>query len=634
MSCHPSAPSAPHVVRVLLSLVVPCFFAWPPATAAAQSTLDPVVVTGTREPETLSRSTADIVVIDSATIRASTADSVEDLLRREAGMQLARNGGPGQNSGFFIRGASTNSTVVLVDGVRIGSATLGQAEFEALSLAQIDRIEVLRGPASSLYGADAVGGVVQIFTRRGEGGLRVTASAAIGGERSRQGAAGVSGAVGAFDYAASLGRDSSRGVSALYPGDQFGSYNPDRDGYARNSGSLQLGYALAPGHRVAVHALETNLHSQFDSVQYLPPDYVADPSPDFRNRLVTRVTSADYRGVVNALWTTTAQLSRSVDDLTSGAAMPSRFVTRREQGTWQNALTLGAGQQLVVAYERLSERAAADGFTTEPKRRNDAVVVGYSGSLGRHALQADLRRDDNSDYGGNTTGRLGYAFTVLPGLKLRALAGTSFRAPTFNDLYYPGYGVATVRPEKGRSVEAGVSWQGDTNSASATVFRNRVRDLIGYQPDRAFCPTDPAFNFGCAGNVNRARLQGATFAGSQRWGGFAVRASVDLLDAKDADSGRRLVRRAAHQETLVADFDAGPWRIGASGLFVGSRPEGGAVLGGYGVLDLRASWRLQRQWQLEAKLLNALDHRIEPVRDYQGIGRQAWLGVRFDSVGL
>src|SRR5207253_6734826 len=123
--------------------------------AAAEGALAPVVVTATREPESIGRSTADVVVIDADAIRNSRADSVEDLIRRAAGMQVIRNGGPGQSSGFFIRGASTNSTVVLVDGVRIGSATLGQAEFEALSLAQIERIEVLRGPASSLYGADA-----------------------------------------------------------------------------------------------------------------------------------------------------------------------------------------------------------------------------------------------------------------------------------------------------------------------------------------------------------------------------------------------------------------------------------------------------------------------------------------------
>ncbi len=635
MSRFSSARPAPRAGRALFLLA---FFTLATAAAAAAdnvgSTLDPVAVVGSREPQTLSRSAADVVVIDTATIRSSTADSVEDLIRRESGMQLARNGGPGQSTGFFIRGSSTNSTVVLIDGVRIGSATLGQAELEALSLAQVERIEVLRGPASSLYGADAVGGVIQIFTRRGDGDPRFVAAAAVGGYGSREGSVGVSGARGGFDYAASLGRDRSSGVSALFPGDRFQSFNPDRDGYARNAGSLQLGYTPAAGHRIAVHALETRLNAQYDGAEFPPPDFKADATPDFRNRLTTRVVSADYRGAVTSFWTTTLQASRSVDDLTSGGNVTSRFVTRREQGTWQNALAFAAGQQLVLAYEHLSEGASADVFASNPKRRNDAVIAAYSGQFAAHGVQADLRRDDNSDYGNNTTGRLGYSFTVVDGLKLRALAGTSFRAPTFNDLYYPGYGVAGVRPEKGRSIEAGINWQGATANASATVFRNRVRDLIGYQPDRSFCPAGTAFDFGCAGNVSRARLSGASFASGQRWGGFSLRANVDLLDAKDADSGERLVRRAAHQESVVADYDAGPWRLGAAFLFIGSRPDGDAVLGGYGTLDLRASWRLHRQWQLEAKLLNALGHRIEPVRDYQGLGRQAWLGVRFDSAGL
>ena len=602
--------------------------------AHAQTALDPVVVTGTREPDLLSRSSADIVFIDSATLRASTADTLEDLLRREAGLQITRSGGPGQNAGFFIRGASTNSTVVLVDGVRIGSATLGQAELEALGLAQIERIEVLRGPASSLYGADAVGGVVQIFTRRGEGPPRVTGAVALGGYGSREASLGLSGSAGAFDYAASLGRESSQGVSALRPGDAFGSYNPDRDGYARNSGSLRFGWSPATNHRIGVNVLQTHLNAQFDALEFAPPDFAPNASPDFRNRLITRAAAVDYRGEISSMWTTTLRLSSSVDDLTSGGNVLSRFITRREQATWQNALLLAPGQRVLLAYEHLSERARADVFTSDPHRRNDAFVLGYAGHSGPHGLQADLRRDDSSREGGNTTGRVGYAYSLPEGVKLRALAGSTFRAPTFNDRYYPGYGVATVRPEKGRSLEVGANWQGATASASITLFRNRVRDLIGYQPDRAFCPADPAYDFGCASNVSRARLQGVTLAASQRWGGFSVRGNVELLDARDADTNERLVRRAAHQESMAADYDAGVWKVGAAVLLIGSRPDGGAKLGGYGTLDLRTAWRVRPQWQVEAKLLNALDHRIEPVRDYQGLGRQAWLGLRFDGAGL
>jgi len=423
------------------------------AMGADGSALAPVVITATREPEAIGRSTADIVVIDADAIRNSNADSVEDLIRRIAGVQVVRNGGPGQNSGFFIRGASTNSTVVLVDGVRVGSATLGQAEFEAFSLAQVERVEILRGPASSLYGADAVGGVVQIFTRRGEGAPRWNAAADLGGYHSWRGDVGASGTVGgAIDYALSLGHDESRGVSAIAPGDQFGQFNPDRDGFKRHSGTLRVGFTPAPGHRIGVHLLETGLNAQYDATE--PPSF-ADPSPDFRNRLVTRVASLDYRGTPTRAWTTTLQASSAVDDLTSGGNIQSRFITRREQATWQNALALDAGQQLVVAYEHVDERASADVFSTEQRRRNDAGVLGYSGAFGAHTLQADVRRDSNSVYGGNTTGRIGYAFDVGNGVKLRALAGTTFRAPTFNDLFYPGFGVATIQPERGRSIEAG-----------------------------------------------------------------------------------------------------------------------------------------------------------------------------------
>jgi vitamin B12 transporter len=635
MSCHLEAPrpsrQRPGRIALAFHLALLVSSVSVVDAGAADNSLAPVVVTATREPAAIGRSTADIVVIDADAIRSTGADSVEDLIRRIAGIQVVRNGGPGQSSGFFIRGSSTNSTVVLVDGVRVGSATLGQAEFESFSLAQIERIEVLRGPASSLYGADAVGGVVQIFTRRGEGAPRGNAAAEVGGYHSWRGDAGASGAVGRWDYALSLGHDESRGVSAIAPGDQFGQFNPDRDGFTRESGTLRFGLTPAPGHRIGVHLLETRLNAQYDATE---PPFFDDPSPDFRNRLVTRVASLDYRGKPASAWTTTLQASSAVDDLTSGGNVESRFITRREQATWQNALALGTGQQVLLAYEHVEERASAEAFPTEQARRNDAGVLGYSGAFGAHTLNADVRRDVNSIYGGNTTGRVGYAFDLGAGFKLRALAGTTFRAPTFNDLAFPGFGVPTIQPERGRSFEAGASWQGDAATLSATVYRNRVHDLIVFEPDRAFCPPDPAYDFGCAANRQRARLQGATLAATARWQQIDLRANVDFLDATDEDTGVRLPRRAAHQESAGADYVAGPWRFGASALFVGSRPDAGVVLGGYAVVDLRVAWQPRAEWQFEARLANALDRTIEPVRDYRGLGRQGWIGVRYASSGL
>lgn len=638
-----SAPHAPRAVRSpllsrlgLASIAALSTLATP---ASAQDRLNPIIVTGSREPQLLDRVTADVVVIDAERIRASTADSVEDLLRREAGVQVSRNGGPGQSAGVFIRGAGSSNTVVLVDGVRIGSATLGQVGFEAISLSQIERIEVLRGPGSSLYGADAVGGVIQIFTKRGEGEARVYANGAVGGYQSRNGNFGVSGAQGALDYAASLGRESSRGVSALKPGDQFGNYNPDTDGFTRDTGQFKLGYTLAPGHRVGLNVVQSRLNAQYDGSEYVAPTFAQDASPDFRNKLRGGVVSLDYRGVIDSAWTATAQLAHNDDDLKSGGNVIDRFRTLRDQLTAQAAWKSGADQQVVLAYEHLNEKAESTQYLGDVKRSNNAFVFGYTGQFGAQVLQADVRHDDNSVYSGNTTGRLGWSTEVMKDLRVRALAGTTFRAPSFNELFYPGYGVSgypgfNVTPEHGRSMELGLNWRSAGNEVGLTVYRNRVHDMIGYEVDNTLCPPTLAYQYGCARNIGQAQLQGATLSGAQRWGALQIRATADVLDAKDLDTHQRLVRRAAHQESLSADYDMGTWTFGAALLAVGARPDGTATLAAYETLDLRARWRVAKQWQLEARLLNATDRTIEPARDYQSLGRQAWIGVRFDGKGI
>lgn len=602
--------------------------------AQAQTRLAPVVIVATREPVPLDQVTADVVVIDAQRVRESAADSLEDLLRREAGVQISRSGGPGHSAGIFVRGASSQSTLVLVDGVRVGSATLGLVSFDAIGLAQIERVEVLRGPGSSLYGADAVGGVVRITTRRGEGPAHFSARVAAGEYGSKEGEAAFSGASGRFDYAASLSRESSDGVSNLRAGDQFGNYNPDRDGYSRRTAQARLGYSLAPGHRVALSVLDARLKSHFDSSEYAPPDYAQDPSPDFLTRLDTQVVGISYDGVLSPIWTTRLQLAHNADESRDGANFPERFVTRRDQYTWQNAFALGAQQQLVAVLERLEERAQSSAFSSEKRRHNDSVVLGYSGKFGANLLSADVRHDDNSVYGGKTTGRLGWGYELGHGLTARALAGTTFRAPSFNDLYYFGYGVDTIRPERGRSIEIGLNWLSGDSNASVTVFRNRVRDLIAYESDRSFCPVDPSYDYGCARNVNRARLQGATLTAGHRFGALSLRGTVDLLSARDERSGDRLSRRAKHQQTLGADYQAGPWSFGATLLTLGNRPDGGKRLGGYSTLDLQARWRFAPQWQVEAKVLNVGDRDVEPARDYRALGRQAWLGLRYSGIGL
>jgi vitamin B12 transporter len=247
-------------------------------------------------------------------------------------------------------------------------------------------------------------------------------------------------------------------------------------------------------------------------------------------------------------------------------------------------------------------------------------------------LSADVRYDDSSVYGGKTTGRLGWGYELGHGLTARALAGTTFRAPDFNDLYYPYYGVLSLRPERGRSIEVGLDWRSGDSTVSATAYRNRVRDLIDDVYD-SLCP-DATYLYGCASNIGKAKLEGVSLSAAHRLGALSLRATADVLSARDEGTDARLDRRARHQGTFNAEYQIDAWSFGGTLLAVGDRPDGQKHLGGYSTLDLQTRWRFAPQWQLEAKVLNVGDRDVELVRDTRALGRQAWLALRYSGVGL
>lgn len=590
-----------------------------------------LVVTGSREPLTRHQLAADVVVIDAERIRASAADSLEDLLRREAGVQVLRNGAPGQNAGIMMRGASSGQTLLLVDGVRVGAATLGAPEFDLISLADVERVEILRGPASSLYGADAIGGVVQVFTRRGRGAPHVGVRLAAGGYGAREASATGDARVEAIDLAAGLNHERARGLSANRPNDLFGNHNPDADGFSRRSASLQAGWSPAPQQRLGLVVRETRLNAQYDGAEFLPPTFAQDASGDFRSHALMRQVAVDGRSAVGQAWTVSARLARDESERSSGAHAPDTFGATRRQGTLQASWRLQREQQLTLAVERLEEVAHSTSYIGDAARDNDALALAYAGRTGPLHLQLEGRHDRNSVYGSVDTGRLGARWPLTPSLALRALVGNSFRAPSFNDLVFPGYGVPTLRPERARSAELGAEATWGPVDATLTAYRQDLRDLIAYEADRSFCPPDASYDFGCARNVNRARLQGATLGLGANGTAWRLRATLDWLDAKDRASGARLPRRAAAQQSLVLGWREGALDLGAELLHVGSRMDSGAVLRAETTVDLQASWRLARSLVLQTKLVNATGEDRQPLRDYQDLGRQAWLVLRWEG---
>ncbi len=578
--------------------------------------LNSVLVTATRTPQAARDVISDTLSIGAEEIARSGAGSITELLQRQRGIEVTRNGGPGTNSGVFLRGSNSNQVVVLIDGVRIGSATSGAAAWNAIPLGAVDHIEVVFGPLSTIYGADAIGGVVQIFTKKGQGSLALDAGLLAGSYGARAGSAGLSGSTGAFSYAISAGKERADGFSSTLPGSS--SYNKDDDGYDRKHANGQLAWQLAPGHELGVVFLHSDQEADFDSgatVRAWSTQKLGTAALYSRNRL-------------NSVWQMTTQAAQSRDKSGSFTSTASQIDTRQSQYSWQNDIALGPDNlQLLAEYRK--EEVQSNTAALVRERSTTSWAASYSMKRGDHLLAAAARNDDSSQYGSKSTGSLGYGYRITPGLRLNASHGTSFRAPTFNELYYPGYGLPANRPEKGRNSEIGLHFDQGGTSLGAVAYRNRLSDLL---VNTAPCPM-PGFRFGCAYNVNQATLEGISLSARQQLGSaFTLSASADLQDPRDESTGKQLARRTKRHGNVALEYTAGSLRSGAEWQVSGYRYDDAANrnrLGGYGLLNLYAAWDFDRSWTATLRWNNVADKDYELARNYGTAGSTVYAGLRY-----
>jgi len=605
-----------------LAFAAPCALADPLNGTSA----DTVVVTATRTPERADQLIADTTVIDSDEIARAGAGSVADVLARQRGIEIVRNGGPGASTSVFLRGANSNQVVVLIDGVRIGSSTTGAASWNAIPLAAIERIEVVYGPLSTLYGADAIGGVIQIFTRKstdGTGAPQLSASIGGGTYGTRQADAGIHGASGRVSYTLGASHEEADGFSATRPGSS--SYNRDDDGYGRNSINGRIAVQLADDIDAGVQFLKSRLGAQYDS---------GASSFDTRNTQDIDSYAVFLNGRILPNWRGSLQWARSNDRLgsfTSAAASgTSRIDTRQDEATWQNTIAIGADTVQLLVGHRKETVLSTSGATTAPSpldrsRVTNSVAASYAMRRGSHLLDLSAR-NDHSVYGAKTTGAAGYGYEFSKDLRATASIGTSFRAPTFNELYYPGYGLASNKPEQGRNAEAGLRYRLAGAELQASYYRNRLTDMIvSVNP----CPGRTG---SCAYNVNHALLEGLTLSLEKRLAAVDLRASADFQDPRDETTGKQLARRARRHATLSASHTVGRLESGIELQASGPRFDDAANrnrLGGYGLLNLTTSWQFTPDWSLLVRLDNAADKRYELARNYGTAGRSWFAALRY-----
>ena len=587
---------------------------------AAPPSLDTITVSGTREDISLGDALQDVTVIDRATIEAHAGASLESLLAEQAGIQIATNGGIGSVSSVFVRGADARSTLLLIDGMRYGSATSGTPSFYNVPLEQIDHIEIVRGPLSAVYGADAAGGVIQIFTRRGQAGMQASGSATLGSEAYGAIDAGVRGGSGALDYAFEGGAQRTDGYRYTDPhAGHF--YNPNDDGFRQTAGSANLGYAFAPGWSVRLQGIDSKGDVQ-TSDGYDP----TRPALTARSRVDTATGGLVVRGAVAPDWSTTLRYGTSRDAYDTDVAVNGtyRFSTQQHALDWQNTFATPAGTVL-AGVEQLRQSVSDDGVAFAVDRRTvTGAQLGLTGKAGPHSWQANVRDDANSQFGHEVTGAAAYGYDLTPQWRIGASAGTSFVMPSFDDLYYPGYSNPLLRPQHGQSGELSVRWTSTLQQVRLSVYENRFRDLIAF--NASFVPV----------NVAQSRIRGASLEYDAHQGAVTVGATLDVMDPSDLTDATQLARLARDTLTLKADWQvSSAWSAGALLRASGLRYDDAAnlqPLGGYGLLSVHGDWRVTRDWSIVLRVDNLADHEVQPAYGYEAPPRQWFATVRYGGL--
>lgn len=565
-----------------LALVAPLTLAAP---ADAAETLDAVVVTATRSPMPIARGLAATTVLDRAAIEQAQAPDLIDLLARQAGIDVSRTGGPGSLSTLFLRGGNSNHTLVLIDGVRVNSVQQGQYDFASLPLDRIERIEIVRGPRAALWGSDAIGGVIQIFTREpGQRGAQLRA-----GRFDRREAAaqwGLSGERGSLGIGG--GVQDAEGYNVSTPS-SFG-FDPDRDGFRNRH--LSLGGRTTLG----TQALGVNLLSTVADVEF--------------DRGLTESHSvsggATLGGPLADRWTHSLALGEAREDLRTRSSFGSRFESRRRSLDWLHDWALSDGQALLFGLNRVDEdavsRNAANAVVYDRGRHNTGVFTAWRGAIGAQQWDLAARRDDSSQFGATTTAQAAWGLDVGDGWRLRASWGQGFRAPNTNELYSPGFGGLfagnpALGPERSRSAELGLGWQGSDGGLDLSAYRSRVTDLIAF--------TGPTFG---ATNINQARLDGVELDGRWALGRVGLRGHLGWQRAENAATGAPLLRRAPRKAAVSLDVPLNArLRFGVDATAASRRQDFDGPLGGYTRVDLRMEADLGTDWALRARVENLLD---------------------------
>lgn len=623
----------------LLLAGLPFFVHAERAFASDAETLPETVVTATRSEIDKNELATASTVYTRKDIERLQAKTVPELLRGTTGLDLTQQGGDGKTTSVFMRGTNSSHLLVLIDGIKVGSATLGSTAFEFLPIDQIERVEIIRGPQSSLYGSEAIGGVIQIFTRKGSRTQKpsVTLDAGGGNYGTLRSAGTLSGEIDNTWYSVGASHYNTEGFNACEnKGACLGGFGnePDQDGYYNTGLNARLGHRFANNAEVDASFMRSQGRSEYDGF--------VDKSK-FRNQ-VAALSGSLY---LSDDWKSTLRLGQSLDygdNYLPGGNFFSRFNTTRWNATWLNQLTLSENHQLILGSDyRLDE---VDGTTAYVKKsRYDVGIFGeWHGRLwDEHFFNASLRWDENEAFGDYVTGNFGWRYNSPLGISPFASFGNAFKAPTFNDLYYPSSGFnfggfsyrsfanPNLSPEQSTSFEVGVAGNHFGLQWELRAYHTNIDDLILWQSRRP----NPATSELSPQNVAKAQIDGLEAEIGGQLLGWNHKLNMSLLSPRDRETNQRLIRRAEQNLSYDLSKSFGNVDIGAFVLARGTSSDQVSgqrtTIPGFATVDLRAAYHINKNWTLNAKLNNLLDKQYQLVDTYFTADRNFFVSIHYNN---
>ena len=590
-------------------------------TANATEPLDPITVTANRMPS--ENVLASTTVISRSDIERLQITDLPSLLSRQSGIDIATSGGIGQQSSIFMRGTNSSHVLVLVDGVKWYSATAGSPAIQDFPVEQIERIEIVRGPRSGLYGGEAIGGVIQIFTRKGQRGFTPYANVSYGTHDTKKATLGISGGGEKTSYNAGFSHQSTEGISAL-SNDVI--TNQDDDGYRNNSLNLNLSHELHEKVSVELGYIRAEAYTEYD--QEFNGFFAANAVTEkLHTETEQQVISSKLAFQISDNWLSNIVAGESRDQSESFTDNVSSFIfnTRHRYVSLNNIVNISDTQTLNVGLDYDVDHVDGTTDFVDSSRDNKAVFASWQGSWNQHNWLLSARHDDNEAFGGHNTGTAEWGYRINDELQLIASVGTGFKTPTFNDLYFPlfwGYqGNPDLDPERSRSYELSLVGNNSFVDWSIRAYETKISDLIFIKSD-----------FSTVENINKARIQGLELDIETEVFGWIAQANMSFLRPEDEQTGKVLARRAKRLASFQADKQWGDFSAGASWKLTGHRFDNASNsvrMGGYGLVDLRAAYQVDKDWSAQLSVSNVFDKEYQTVNTYNSLDRTAMLTISY-----